>query len=86
MERRFKLGIISINEIPAHGKNLENAIKENLPEGTVVLLKENNLETASLKVVLYNPEWEEVPYGCVLEAVLVKLPEPEKRKQIAYGH
>jgi hypothetical protein len=86
MDRRLKLGLISITDVVEHGKDLEKAIQEVMPEGTTILMKENDYGTASLKVILHNAEWEEVPCGEHLEVVLVRPQAPEVKTKLIYNH
>ena len=75
MKRRFKLALLSMSEIATHGKKFEAELMKNLPEGTSVIAKGNDMDTGSLKVVLHNESWDEVPNGESLEKVIVELLE-----------
>lgn len=86
MERRLKIGMISLTDIIPHGKNFDKALKEVLPEGTTVIMKENDIMTGSLVIVLHNPEFEEVPHGAYPEQVIVTLGVPEEKPRLIYNH
>lgn len=86
MERRLKIGLISITDIIPHGKNFDKALKDVLPEGTTVIMKENDIATGSLVMVLHNPEFEEVPEGQALMTVLIKLDAPEEKPKLIYNY
>jgi len=86
MNRKLKLALLSMHEIATHGKKFESALMDSLPEGTSIIAKSNDMETGSLKIVLHNDEWEEVPNGEDLEKVLVTLREQEETVKLVYNH
>ena len=88
MERRFKIALISINEIESHGKDVVDAVKENIPEGTEIIKQETDyFDTASLRVLLYHSSWPLVPLGADLEKFVIELGKPkEKKVSLVYAH
>lgn len=73
MERRFQLALLSMSEIANHGKGFESKLMDNLPEGTNVIAKSNDMVTGSLQIVLHNEAWDVIPNGEELPKVLVEL-------------
>jgi hypothetical protein len=86
MKRKLKLALLSMHEIATHGKKFESDLMGSLPEGTSVIAKSNDMEKGSLKIVLHNEEWEEVPNGEDLETVIVTLGEQEETVKLVYNH
>lgn len=86
MKRKLRLALLSMHEIATHGKRFESALMDGLPEGTSVIAKSNDMDTGSLKIVLHNEEWEEVPNGEALKKVLVTLGEQEEAVKLSYNH
>ena len=87
MNRKLKLALLSMHELANHGKKFEAALLKSLPDGTAIIARSNDMETGSLKIVLYNEEWEDVPNGEDLEKVVVTLEEPQEEPvKIIYGH
>jgi len=73
-----------MSDVATHGSKFESML--DLPEGTRIVAKSNDLDTGSLKLVLYNPNWEEVPEGENLEIVLINIKEQEAPVKLAYPH
>ena len=89
MERRFKMAYVSVNDVAKHGKKFDTAIIEALPSGSQVMLKENDLDTASLKILVHNPEWTIVKEGQRVPRIIIDIPEAEVKElkpAIAYPH
>ncbi len=87
MERRFKIALISSNEVVNYGENLREAVMNNMPKGTEILRNEDDFETASLKMLLYNETWDIVPFGETLETFVIILGEKTESKPVpAYAH
>lgn len=81
MERRFKKVLISMHEVTNHGKNFKLALDRSLPEGSQIMRQTEDLDSASIKLVVYNPEWTVVKDGERIPTFKVQLKEPE-----AYPH
>ena len=86
MKRNFKLALLSMHEVASHGKGFESALMKSLPDGTSVIAKSNDVDTGSLKIVLHNDEWGEVPDGEELKKVIVTIEEQEKPVELVYEH
>lgn len=88
MERKLKLGIISSNEAIAHSsiseKAFTTAILGKLPKGTAIFAREPDIDTGSIKLLLYNPKWDLVASGAPLKKFKITLdaPEPKKKSSI----
>jgi hypothetical protein len=87
MERRLKLGLISMSDLESHGKNAGDALKKILEStGVTKITQEDDFRTGSLKIVLYCEKWPIVKLGGKLETITIPLGEPEKVVKIAYNH
>ena len=86
IERRFRIGIISDNEIRAHAETMKESLKNALPSGTQVISQQEDFESASVMLKLHNPEWDIVPLGCELEKFVIELGKIEKKVKLVYGH
>ena len=62
-DRRFKIGMVSMEIVVSWGKNIGDEIKKSIPTGTKILRQQDNFERATLDVLLYNEEFKVVVDG-----------------------
>lgn len=87
-DRRFKIGIVSMHIVASWGKQFAIKVKDAIPEDSLVIKQEEDFETASMNLLIYNKEFEEVPEGEACPKVLLDIGfnnEPAKPKLI-YPH
>jgi hypothetical protein len=72
-----------MSEVASHGEKFEPKLTESLPEGTIIIAKSNDMDTGSLKVILFNEAWDEVPNGESLKKVIVELSDKPTSSIIA---
>ena len=53
------------------GKDIGDKIKESIPNGTKILRQQDNFERATLDVLLYNDEFEDVNDGCKIPRIIL---------------
>ena len=56
--------MVSMHVVASWGKDVGDKIKESLPDATKIIKQNDNFERASLEVLLYNDNFEEVEDGC----------------------
>lgn len=76
MERRFKLGLVSLHYVTNGGKDFAKILQNSIPEGTDILLRKENLSIGSTELLLYNKQWDPVPDGEELEKVIIVAARP----------
>jgi len=72
--RRFKIGMVSMHTVVNWGKDIGDVIKMSLPDGTKILRQQDNLERATLDVLLYNEDFEAVDDGCEIPRINLDIP------------
>lgn len=88
-DRRYKLVLISINVIISWGKDAGDKLKKLMPDGSVVINKEEDLATGSVAFLVHNPDWELVEDGELLPVVCPHVEIEaiaEESTLIAYPH
>lgn len=71
--RRLKIGMVSMHVVASWGKDIGEKIKASLPESTKILKQNDNFERATLEVLLYNDNFEEVGSGCEVPRINLDL-------------
>lgn len=88
LERRYRIGIVSHHEVvnhtghPPNPESFIKALKAALPEGTAMLNQRDDMNTASLRILLNNPEWPEIGHGKDIKEFCIKLGEPKPESSI----
>lgn len=77
-ERRFKLGLISMNVAASWGKDLAIKIKEVIPDDSIILKQNEETDTASVALVIYNKDFDIVPDGKKIPRVVLDIKFNEK--------
>lgn len=72
--RRFKIGMVSMHIVVSWGKDIGDAIKKSLPDGTKILRQQDNFERATLDVLLYNDKFKKVADGCDIPLIILDIP------------
>lgn len=72
--RRLKIGMVSMHIVASWGKEIGDKIKESLPDGTKILRQQDNFDTATLEIILYNDEFGVVDEGCHLQRMNLDVP------------
>lgn len=67
--RRFKIGMVSMHIVASWGKDIGDVIKESLPKGTKILRQQDNFDTATLEVILYNDDFGVIDNGCEIPRI-----------------
>ncbi len=80
--RRLKIGMVSMHIVASWGKDIGDKIKESLPDGTKILRQQDNFDTATLEVLLYNDDFEEVDEGCEVPRIILDVQSKEQASQI----
>jgi len=57
-ERKLKQIYVSANMIVEYGKSFFKELQKQLPQNTVTLWTQENIDTGCLHVLLYNPDWD----------------------------
>lgn len=76
MERRLKLGVVSMNDVANGGKGFAEILKKSIPDGVQILKQQENLQTGSLELLLYKEDWDVAPKGKQLEQVIIEAKRP----------
>ena len=88
-ERRFKICLVSDHVIATLGKDLGKAIKDSLPEDSIILKQKEDFERASMAILIYHPNFNIIADGEKVPKMLldIKLPEKQDKKVILpYKH
>lgn len=69
--RRLKIGMVSMHIVASWGKDIGDKIKESLPPGTKVLKQNDNFDTASLEILIYNDTFKKIGDGCPIPKTIL---------------
>ena len=86
-DRRFKIGVISMDVAAKWGKDLGKQIQASIPDGSIVLKNQEDFKSGSLFVLIHHKDFEIVPLGEELPKVILEIKEEVAEKsKIIYPH
>ncbi len=65
--------MVSMHIVSSWGKDIGDKIKESLPPNTKILKQNDNFDTASLEVLIYNESFKKIGDGCPIPRTVLDI-------------
>ena len=79
--------MVSKHVYASWGKDIGARIKEELPDGAVIMEQQGNFERAGLDLLIYHENFEVVPLGQNVPAVILDIPlNTEAKTKLIFNH